>query len=162
MGNCKDCKHWVEATLSSDRAEGWGQCDAIRDYDSPQDTAMINMSGDGVASLLTKPDFGCVQFERGDNPSDDSEASKAWRRDMEALEAELHNEASDPDNDWIIVSSPPPITKRRGPTIGEWLEGNPLWKVGQTFRIVYDGEDRGLFRVTDAQAGQVTVEKVDE
>lgn len=69
-GLCKDCEHWQplnpeeESTERRDFGESWGRCKLTGRYDyRPGDT--LALSSD-YGTLVTAPDFGCVQFEAKD------------------------------------------------------------------------------------------------
>lgn len=61
MNNCRDCKHWGDLW----RENGRGVCEltrVVRDKPKhPESLAIADV--DYVGSLLTSPDFGCVQWE---------------------------------------------------------------------------------------------------
>lgn len=73
--NCKDCEHWQ----AKEESLGLGKCERVKllwdcvDYDENYDRVIVGghendlaFAQDGSdyrASLLTKPEFGCVQFE---------------------------------------------------------------------------------------------------
>ena len=66
IGHCRDCRWWEKGKgvyfLSSR-----GKCLSIVEGMDPQDDhkgAFIEVLDPAYVYLLTKPDFGCVQFER--------------------------------------------------------------------------------------------------
>ncbi len=65
IGHCRDCEFWD----NSDPYNGFGSCLIIHPVDGDRRAEVRNdlAAGSGLdcsGSLLTKPDFGCVQFER--------------------------------------------------------------------------------------------------
>lgn len=80
MGNCKDCKHWLENMPMEPRAE-WEKglpkheltdlakesgsiCVLLTDAVEVDTARVINGDyADSPAYLITPPDFGCVLFE---------------------------------------------------------------------------------------------------
>jgi hypothetical protein len=63
MGNCRDCKHWGDATAKEGEEYA---CQAIPDW--PQMLAPKPARAWSADGLITKADFGCNLFEpRGDS-----------------------------------------------------------------------------------------------
>ncbi len=85
-GLCKDCKHWVRADkYESGYYQGLGRCAAalmfwdctewkkvgecarVLKSEYENNKAFVQDGSDYYAFLLTKPDFGCVQYKGADD-----------------------------------------------------------------------------------------------
>lgn len=66
-GHCKDCKWWSQKSKRDlvEPWEGWGRCELMTcDYEEPlyPQTKAVAWGYESPGGI-TKPDFGCVQFE---------------------------------------------------------------------------------------------------
>ena len=75
VGYCRDCKWWSE-TAHSD----WHQCDLTEtdgfDGKNSESLAVVEPTYEYHLALLTKPDFGCVQFEKSKRKGQDNGKEK--------------------------------------------------------------------------------------
>lgn len=74
MGNCKDCKWWVQHDYNlpredkrrkADELEGYGECKASTEIEIDGKVPFSNFSPEyGSEPIFTLPTFGCVLFEQ--------------------------------------------------------------------------------------------------
>ena len=68
MSKCKDCKYWnTTSCFLSDVCGDFGYCEKHspeRGDDTKDNLAIAMCYGEGIeGEFLTKPEFGCVEFE---------------------------------------------------------------------------------------------------
>lgn len=67
-GYCRDCKWWSLPVFETGKYGGLGRCEIVHAIDELTEEQIpeylsFGQGYDDSGSLLTKPDFGCVQFE---------------------------------------------------------------------------------------------------
>jgi len=61
--NCKDCKWWIKNEINN-----IGICESTNNVHSGMELTLFAQDDYGVETvLMTKPDFGCKNFERKSN-----------------------------------------------------------------------------------------------